>query len=1262
LTDRLQRKTDSLMNQGRKVGWLFAAMLAIVALLLAVAIRNFVIPAGPLNAEAVAEQLDLTRSALSATETLETGAADADWEKLFQQMPDDLSIALNRALNRALHVDSLTEATSNPSLSTDDKQAARTALPNAIDQTRQAIIDYKNSGGDAVTELWLATRTDLQESSLLPTALAKSLRQEIFNRLCDAINSDLKSNPRSAILGGLLFRVMDESESPASGIPKEILSRGAQSALSLSDYQDENLYLALRAGRLGIAAQLPESVEAVKRTQTLSRAIHPSLRATTQAIGKSPDELADSISESIQSADWQAADNQMNLWFNVLNSTDLVKTDRRRATPHPLDRLDFDILRRLAYEVAKDQPIEPGQSMLMFDGTAIESDKDAVVAIAVDIDIDLKPEIVSVTEDGRLSLWKESPDGQWSLIDQIELGIPCNGLLAADLFMVDASDPNRIQASPGRDANNPLPPARHTTMPTLVAFGTEGVRLVSVDGRENTANQDRLAVIEAETGLADLKKVNAAVVGDLEGDGDLDIVFATSDQGIRLFINRGNRTFFEVEQNESMASLTTVSAMAIADIDRDLDLDIVTAEASNGRLGIIENLLHLQFRFRHISEAPELFGASHVEVKDIDGNVSWDIIATSRGRIQIIFSHTPDAGVWTVDRVEGWRCEDGNYVLADFDNDSWYELLSTRNGKSTANRLLGSAAELEIEGPNGLTGKFQSAIDFDLDGKLDILSIVDGQCHVFRNTTTPVGHFTTVRLRGIDDNNANSGRVNHYAIGSVVELRFGPHYRAQIITSPSTHFGLGAYTSASSLRIIFPNGLTQTVPQPPVDTLIEEEQTLKGSCPYLYAWDGKQFAFVTDCLWAAPLGLQVANGVVAKDRPWEYLKVDGRFVKPRDKKYELRITEELWEVAYFDHVSLIAVDHPADVDVWTNEKVGPGEIATPVIHAFSPDDRLKLRRGIDTQGRDVTEDLQSIDGQYVQGFDRRLRQGLCPPHWVELDFGALPDRKTVDGKDASVFLVMTGWILPTDTSLNIQIDQNPELGPIEFPSVWVPDATEPSGWRKAIGYMGFPGGKTKTIVVDVSDAILDDDPRLRVYTSAQIYWDSAELVVRRSVPEVSTHELNLVSATLDYRGFSGKFRPSEQSPETYDYSTVSMSPKWPPLSGRFTQAGDCRSLLEAWDDAMVVMGSGDEMRLTFTVPDAEVPAGWTRDFILHCVGWDKDADLNTLTGQSSEPLPFRAMTEYPPTSVQIEDSERVESINASHLNRKQQYRAFWRRP
>ncbi len=35
------------------------------------------------------------------------------------------------------------------------------------------------------------------------------------------------------------------------------------------------------------------------------------------------------------------------------------------------------------------------------------------------------------------------------------------------------------------------------------------------------------------------------------------------------------------------------------------------------------------------------------------------------------------------------------------------------------------------------------------------------------------------------------------------------------------------------------------------------------------------------------------------------------------------MTEELWEAGYFDKVQLIAVDHPADVEIYTNEKVGP---------------------------------------------------------------------------------------------------------------------------------------------------------------------------------------------------------------------------------------------------------------------------------------------------------------------------------------------------
>jgi hypothetical protein len=94
---------------------------------------------------------------------------------------------------------------------------------------------------------------------------------------------------------------------------------------------------------------------------------------------------------------------------------------------------------------------------------------------------------------------------------------------------------------------------------------------------------------------------------------------------------------------------------------------------------------------------------------------------------------------------------------------------------------------------------------------------------------------------------------------------------------------------------------------------------------------------------------------------------------------------------------------------------------------------------------------------------------------------------------------------------------------------------------------------------------------------------------------------------------------------------------------------------------MVVLGSGEEVRLSFSVPESEVPDGWRRDFVLHCVGWDKDADLNTLAGQTTGPLPFQNMTSYPPTIAELAEARQVERDNRSHLQRQQSFRSFWYR-
>jgi hypothetical protein len=1212
-------------------------------------------------------RLTLAKSAITATEDLDLPSADRDWSALFTDLPSNRSIALNRALTLALFVDSLADGANNSLRTAEERQESRKQLPTAIERARSAIQDLKAIGGDDVLSLWLTGRVDFREASLLPATLTKSLRKELFERLVSAITGAQGEQPGSVLLGGLLIETVDALEDPIKGLAPEVQEKAASALEVLSKHNGDNLFIALRAARLLIAAKKASATDAVKRTSRLAAAIEPSVRAQTQPIGMTPQQLIENIQGAITAGEWGQAENQMLLWFNVLNGTELVKTDRRRASPHPLDRLSFECVRQFADEVAQSRPTETGATTLEFQSEPAGSESSLEQVINVDFDLDLDVDALARSQDGRLLLLENTGKRQWYSGGSLPVEGKFNGMFVADLFMVDSSDAARLQVKPQSDSQGSDPSnaraatisaARHTSLPTAVLFGDQGVQLVVLDGRKTTEPDKRLQLITSKTGLEVLGKVEAGIAGDLEGDGDLDLVFATGDSGLRVFINRGNRTFFEAaDASGGLASLTGISGLAIVDLDRDLDLDVVTTDQSSGQTGILENLLHLQFRHRVLEDIPTVAGAQDVFVGDFDGNVSWDLVVIGTDKTLVAFSQTSSVNAFTIDQTRLIEPTHGTVPPSDFDNDAWSEFITDTNKERIATRLGGNASPaLRVQEISPMISA--TVADYDSDGLLDVMGLVDGKAQVAWNKTINGGHFVDIRFKGIDDNNANSGRVNHYAIGSVVELRFGPNYRSQIITSPVTHFALGKSTDDANIRVIFPNGLTQTIRKPSVDTLVEEEQTLKGSCPYVYACNGDAIQFVTDCLWAAPLGLQVARGVVAKDRPWEYLKIDGNYLSPRNNAYELRITEELWEVAYFDHVSLTAVDHPADVQVWTNEKVGPGDIAKQTLFAFRNQDLRPLQSASDTIGRDVTALLTKADQEYVQGFDRRIRQGLCPPHWIDLDFG---DALQTTAEPKSVYLVLTGWILPTDTSLNIQIDQNPELPAVEYPSVWVPDANAHQGWRQAIPFMGFPGGKTKTIVVDVTDVLDFEKPILRIRTSAQIYWDHAELAVSTSRIATITHDLSMLDATLGYHGFSAPVKRSPHSPESYDYQSISQAPKWPPLAGLFTTYGPADELLRQWDDVLVVMGSGDELTIRFTVPETPPPAGWKRDFVLHCVGWDKDADLNTLTGQSADPLPFRAMTSYPPTIDQLEVLKELDEQNRSRRGRTQSFRDFWHR-
>ena len=150
----------------------------------------------------------------------------------------------------------------------------------------------------------------------------------------------------------------------------------------------------------------------------------------------------------------------------------------------------------------------------------------------------------------------------------------------------------------------------------------------------------------------------------------------------------------------------------------------------------------------------------------------------------------------------------------------------------------------------------------------------------------------------------NLNRCNHHAIGSLVELRSGGWYQAQVVDSPAVHFGLGDHKLAEQVRIVWTNGVPQDLVDTQGNVAICERMILKSSCPYVYTMVDGAFRFFSDCLWAAPLGLQTAEGGVAPTRDWEYLRIPGEQLAPNDGSYWIQLTEELWEAAYFDKVQL----------------------------------------------------------------------------------------------------------------------------------------------------------------------------------------------------------------------------------------------------------------------------------------------------------------------------------------------------------------------
>lgn len=769
----------------------------------------------------------------------------------------------------------------------------------------------------------------------------------------------------------------------------------------------------------------------------------------------------------------------------------------------------------------------------------------------------------------------------------------------------------------------------------LVLAGGGGVRFLRQDpsADANSAGASQFTDVTAQTKLPSAVlqgNWTGAWAFDVEADGDLDILLGAASGNPTVLRNNGDGTFTPIHP---FAGVSGVTQFVWADLDGDGNPDASLIDGA-GHLHVFHN--ERSGNFREMQLPANLGAVKAIAAADTQHRGELDLLAVLAGGS--IVRLTKDNAEWKTSEIAEVSnpaqtlAGDVRLGTPDLDNNGAVDLLLAHVGAVSAGFgaliWLGSDdGKFALLNQGSLPARVFSAADVNDSGHLDLLGLsADGQPVKAVNRSTKNYHWQVVRTRAVVA--TGDQRINSFGVGGQVQIRSGLLLQAQTITGPEEHFGLGEWTETDVARVMWPNGAVNAEFALASDQEALAEQRLKGSCPFLFAWNGKAMQFVKDTVpWGSAIGLRInALGPARIVATQEWYKIPREDLVPRDGAYDVRITGELWETYYYDWLQFMTVDHPAGTEVFTDERfaVPPVKLAVTAVETPHP-----IAHAVDDRGNDVTDILRSLDGRYLDTFGRGQYQGITRDHYVEVDLG---DEAPASGP---LWLIARGWVHPSDSSINVALSQGHHEQPQPL-SLEVPDSR--GGWRVARSNLGFPAGRNKICLIDLTGVFAPGIPhKVRLRTNLEVYWDQIEWV--RGLPNTPLRITRIAPtrADLRYRGYSMIHQANASSPEIPDYNHLASTTQiWRDLTGYYTRFGDVRELLDKVDDRYVIMNAGDELALQFAAP-APPPPGWVRDYVLAGDGWIKDGDYNSTFSATVQPLPYHAKSEYDTPPGALED-------------------------
>jgi tetratricopeptide (TPR) repeat protein len=731
---------------------------------------------------------------------------------------------------------------------------------------------------------------------------------------------------------------------------------------------------------------------------------------------------------------------------------------------------------------------------------------------------------------------------------------------------------------------------------------------------------------------------------DYDHDGDIDLFIArlngnpAADSPAALkdaggasstWRNNGNGTFTDVTQTVGLGRDLPAFGALGTDYDNDRAVDLVVTGLRSPAFFL--NPREGEFPEREPWAAQQPNPAVAVTALDFDHD-GWTDLA---------FTH------WTAPGLTLWRNNHGKFervpfpavnwtrgfgvAALDYDDDGWVDLVAvgeTAQGRGEVRlfRNLGPDGFKDVTAETGLDKiqlKDPRAVitgDYDGDGATDLLITQNhGPTVLLRNEGGNKNHWLRLALTGLADNKSAIGTKVEVFAGGVRqkwEIAGSSGFLGQ--NSTEINVGLGQSKEADVVRMLWPTGVLEDEIQVAVlrRQPFTEIDRRGSSCPTLFAWDGKRYGLVGDMLGAGVVGHWIGPGERDIPRPTEYIKVDRNALQEKDGKLSFRFMEPLEEVVYLDRAGLLAVDHPANLDVYPNEYFASNPPYPPFKVVVSRDPRPPAGAW-DEQGHNVLPDL--LAHRYFGDFGLTQFAGFAKLHSLELDLG-----KPYRG--GPLWLLMHGEVeYYSATSMYAAAQAG-----VESVAPYVEALTAQGKWVRVVNDMGFPAGGPRTMTADLTGKLPVGTQRIRIWTNLQIYWNS--ILVSRT-PQNQALRLTpvpLSRAHLDFHGFPLKIENQPPGNVMYVYETASPTGPYTRPAGNYTRYGNVLPLVTGFDDRFAVFGSGDEVALDFDASQLPaLPKDWVRDYFFVADGYEKDMDFYAAYGDSVDPLPFRSMRGYP---------------------------------